>query len=100
MSDDEENSPAAQAWASGPAIAHVSIKPPPFTTKNPALFFFNLEAQFEVRRVKDHMTKFFHVVSYLPEHVMERIPDLVDPSTRLTSPDMFQTIKDRLLDTY
>ena len=104
MSDDNDNgrdNPSA-ALPSRHAVAHVAIKPPPFTMKNPASFFFNLEAQFEIsgRKITDHQTKFFHVVSYLPEHVMERIPNLVDPSTRPTSPDMYQMIKDHLLDTY
>ena len=91
MPNDDDSTTSASTLAS------VAIKLPAFTTKNPILFFYSLEAQFEIKKIKDETTKFYYVVSGLPEHVLERIPDMLEsrPST-----DEYKEIKKRVLSIY
>ena len=83
-------------------VHSVAIKAPPFTTKNPALFFYALEAQFEIRnpKVTDSTMKFYIVVANLPEQVLERIPDMLDPLLLPPTADPYKRVKDRFLSIY
>ena len=103
MPNNQDDLPAASPKQVQAVPVHsVAIKAPPFTTKNPALFFYALEAQFEIRnpKVTKSSTKFFHVVSNLPEQVLERIPDMLDPALLPPTMNPYKRIKDRLLSIY
>ena len=57
---------------SPPVIAHVAIKPPVFTTKDPELFFLSMESQFHTRDVTVSLTKFHYVITMSPRHSLKR----------------------------
>ena len=48
-------------------LRHVSVKLPPFSESNPALWFGKAESQFILRGIKDDTTKFHHIYSLLSE---------------------------------
>lgn len=59
------------------AIAHVSIKPPPFYRKSPETWFRQLESQFALANVTAPRTQFHHALAALPEEIACDIdPDL------------------------
>ncbi|GFV45755.1 uncharacterized protein TNCV_2409381 [Trichonephila clavipes] len=43
-------------------ISHVAVKPPPFWKHNPALWFVQLEAQFNLAKILNDTTKFNYVL--------------------------------------
>ena len=61
-------------------LSMVSVKLPPFTESNPALWFGKAEAQFALRGIKDDTTKFYHLYANLTEKAMNEIENLLlDP---------------------
>ena len=61
-------------------LRQVSIKLPPFSESNPALWFGKAESQFILRGIKDDTTKFHHIYSLLSDKASNEIEDLLlDP---------------------
>ena len=75
-------------------VRQVSIKLPPFSESNPALWFGKAESQFLLRGIKDDTTKFHHIYSLLSEKASNEIEDLLlnPPAT-----GKVQAMKDRLM---
>jgi hypothetical protein len=76
-----------------PAPAHVKL--PPFWPANPEDWFGLAEAQFHIRRVDDDLTKFYHVVSSLPDQTVKTVSDLI--RARPPPEDAYDQIRARLL---
>lgn len=78
-------------------ITAVQIKVPPFWKINPALWFCQLEAQFQTSRTTSDKSKYFAVVGAIETSILNQVSDLV-----LNPPDtnMYGTLKARLLDVF
>lgn len=75
-------------------VARIQIKAPPFWKANPALWFCQLEAQFEMNRMTADKSKYFTVVAAIESSILNQVSDLVlNPPDR----DMYTTLKTRLL---
>ncbi|XP_076660305.1 uncharacterized protein LOC143363625 [Halictus rubicundus] len=72
----------------------VSIKLPPFWTKKPEVWFYQVEAQFEITGITVESTKFNYLVAQLEPKYVENIWDLVSDRT-IT--DKYTAAKERLL---
>lgn len=63
-----------------PNIHHVSVKiPNPFP--NVILWFKQVDASFELSRVTDEVTKYFHLISNLPAEILMKYQSHLDAST-------------------
>ncbi|KZC15052.1 hypothetical protein WN55_08981 [Dufourea novaeangliae] len=72
----------------------VSIKLPPFWTKKPEVWFYQVEAQFEITGITVESTKFNYLVAQLELKYVENIWDLVS-DRNIT--DKYTAAKERLL---
>ena len=75
----------------------VAIKLPTFWTEQPHVWFLQVEAQFNIRKITDDSTKFYYVVAALDQTTSSRILDV------LSSPpaaDKYITLKNRLLSSF
>ncbi|XP_076660112.1 uncharacterized protein LOC143363400 [Halictus rubicundus] len=72
----------------------VSIKLPPFWTEKPEVWFYQVEAQFEITGITVESTKFNYLVAQLEPKYVENIWDLVSDRT-IT--DKYTAAKERLL---
>ena len=71
---------AGEDIAASMELRQVSVKLPPFSESNPALWFGKAESQFILRRITDDTTKFHHIYSLLSEKASNEIEDLLlDP---------------------
>lgn len=75
----------------------VSIKIPPFWTDKPEIWFFQIEAQFEINSITSENTKFNYLVSQLEPKYVENIWDIVTDRTATTK---YSLAKTRLLDVF
>ncbi len=75
----------------------VSLKLPTFWPEQPAVWFAQAEAQFTLRNITADDTKYHYVVAALDQATAKRVIDLLS-----APPDnaKYQTLKDRLNDTY
>lgn len=80
-----------------PEIARVSIRVPPFWKANPALWFCQLEAQFENTGIQKDLTKYNTVVSSIESEILNQVSDIV-----LNPPvsNRYLALKKRLLDQF
>ena len=51
------------------SLSHISVKPPPFYTKSPQVWFKQLESQFHLAKITSSQTKYHHTLAALPEHI-------------------------------
>ncbi|GFQ96713.1 hypothetical protein TNCT_157351 [Trichonephila clavata] len=58
-------------------INRVAVKPPSFWRNKPNLWFFQLEAQFDVTNITQDQTKYNIVLSALNEHILDFIEDIL-----------------------
>lgn len=79
------------------ALNSVTVKLPPFWATSAKVWFRQTEAQFHLRHIVVDSTKYYHVVSALDQDTASRVADLLDNPPEN---NMYQTLKDRLLDTY
>ncbi|GFV20549.1 retrovirus-related Pol polyprotein from transposon 297 [Trichonephila clavipes] len=76
-------------------ISHVAVKPPPFWKHNPALWFVRLEAQFDLAKILNYITKFNYVLSAVESEILNYVSDLV-----LKAPEngKYEALKKRLIE--
>lgn len=82
------------ATATG-SIEHVSVKPPPFYSEDPFLWFAQLESQFALAKVITDETKYSHVVANLPAATAMEVRDILAAPPQA---DKYSTIKQALID--
>lgn len=77
--------------------ARISVKAPPFWKANPALWFCQLEAQFNLNRITSDRAKYHTVVAAIESSILHQVSDLVlnPPATGL-----YPALKKRLLDVF
>lgn len=59
------------------AVSNVQVRLPPFWPKNPAVWFTQVEALFDLRRITSQRVKYLHVVSTLPSEVADEFDDVL-----------------------
>ncbi|GFW66172.1 hypothetical protein TNCV_1710711 [Trichonephila clavipes] len=74
-------------------MSAVSIKIPPFWTDRPEIWFYQVEAQFQISRISLEETKFHYLVSQLEPKYVENIWDIVNSK----SDTKYTDSKNRLL---
>lgn len=75
----------------------VSVKIPPFWTEKPEIWFFQIEAQFEINNITVESTKFNYLVSQLEPKYVENIWDIV---TNKDAVNKYTLAKERLLNAF
>lgn len=75
MPDDDVNN--ISPGDDGINISRVLIKFPPFWKPNPALWFAQLEAQFEMTNITADSTKFNYVIASVESDVLNSVSDLI-----------------------
>lgn len=77
--------------------SRITVKAPPFWRANPALWFCQLEAQFDLNRITSDRSKYHTVVAAIESSVLHQVSDLVlnPPETGL-----YNSLKQRLLDVF
>ncbi|GBN50100.1 hypothetical protein AVEN_154697-1 [Araneus ventricosus] len=74
----------------------IRIKIPPFWTDKPEIWFYQVEAQFQICKITSEDTKFNYLVAQLEPRFLENIWDIIkDPSV-----NKYSTAKERLLITF
>lgn len=69
------------------------VKVPPFWTKNPQLWFHQLDAQFAICRVTSEQVKFNYVISALDMEILSQVSDIITSMPR----DPYEAVKNRLV---
>lgn len=72
----------------------ISLKLPPFAPSNPRVWFRQIEAVFNTRRITSERNRYSYVVQSLPHEVAVDVDDLLDP-TPLKEP--YSTLKDAII---
>ena len=75
----------------------VSIKLPQFWPQQAAVWFVQAEAQFVIKGVTNDLTKYSYVTAALDQDTATRVLDIL---TNPPASNKYQTLKDRLIDTY
>ena len=91
----EEDTTSGAATNSG-VINTVSLKLPAFWPEEVEVWFAQTEAQFAIKRIMDSRTKFYYVVSVLPQDVAPQLSDLL----RAPPATPYESLKDRLFQLY
>lgn len=78
-------------------ISKVSVRAPPFWRANPALWFCQLEAQFEINRITSDKSRYYAVVAAIESTVLHQVSDLVlNPPAN----NLYTGLKNRLLEVF
>lgn len=78
-------------------VSRVTVKAPPFWKANPALWFCQLEAQFQMNQITSDRTKYYTVVAAIESTILDQVSDLV---LNPPSVDLYLNLKRRLLDVF
>ncbi|XP_037501511.1 uncharacterized protein LOC119375402 [Rhipicephalus sanguineus] len=90
MSDEEGTSSSSTTNAS-------ELKLPHFWPKNPRVWFSQVEARFQLRRITSQASKYLHVVAALPPDIADAIDDvLASPSSEKAYDELKSTVLKRL----
>lgn len=75
-------------------VAAAAIKLPPFWKNNPALWFCQVESQFDIAGIRTDVTKFNYIVGKMESNVLSQVSDII-----LNRPqaDLYTTLKNRIL---
>lgn len=76
-------------------IERVTVKPPLFWEKSPALWFSVVEAQFETSNITRDATKYFQVLQSLDQNTLTKVEDVVLAPPEL---DKYGTLKKAIID--
>lgn len=74
------------------AVSNVQVRLPPFWPKNPAVWFTQVEALFDLRRITSQRVKYLHVVSTLPSEVADEFDDVLSVPHPSEPYEHFKTI--------
>lgn len=78
-------------------ISTVSVKAPPFWKANPALWFCQLESQFETSRISLDKTKYHTAVTAIDSSILSQVSDIVlNPPTE----NLYLNLKTKLLERF
>lgn len=92
-SGDNNSSTARNTGSSVPPTPH-TMKIPRFWKENPALWFVQVVAQFDLYRINSEQTKFFSIVAELDTELLTHVSDIV-----LNPPDdVYSKMKQRLIE--
>lgn len=67
---------------------------PPFWSKNPRTWFYQVEAQFQLHRISTQLSRYYHTVSNLPLDVLNELDDLLAVSP---PEDAYDNLKEAIL---
>lgn len=98
MPNEGENSGSAQDnGATNNELARITTKIPPFWTKNPALWFAQMDSQFINKGVTSEKTKYHTIVSTIESEIAAQVSDIIlNPP-----PDApYTALKERLLERF
>lgn len=70
-----------------------SVKVPPFWSKNPQLWFHQIDAQFAICQITSELVKFNYVVASLEMDVLSQVSDII----AAPPPNSYEALKKRLL---
>lgn len=59
------------------SLSAISVPFAPFRESNPKAWFSQIEATFALRNITTELTKFHHVVSALPPHIVDEVDDIL-----------------------
>jgi hypothetical protein len=90
--------PTMNKEEAGPSVSAVGVKLPEFWSKDPELWFIQVEHQFKLANVTADSTKLSHIVSKISCEVLQHVKDIL--KTPPTDGTAYQTFKDRLLKKY
>ncbi|XP_017795936.1 PREDICTED: uncharacterized protein LOC108577308 [Habropoda laboriosa] len=77
-----------------PQVNKISIRVPPFWPEQPAVWFKQLEAQFQLNGITADSTKFYHTISQLENKYAAEVHDVIcNPPER----ERYETIKQELI---
>lgn len=76
------------------AISAVGVKIPPFWAEEPALWFAQLEGQFNLANIVTDSTKFYHVVSNLEHRYAAEVKDII---TKPPAIEKYEKLKSELI---
>ncbi|GFR07885.1 uncharacterized protein TNCT_222271 [Trichonephila clavata] len=94
-----ENRSHKNISAESSEINRVAVKLPPFWRNKPNLWFFQLEAQFDVANITQDQTKYNIVLSALDEHILDFIEDILsNPPTENKNIALKSALLSRLTD--
>ena len=68
---------AAAGGSREQSVTHVTVKAPEFIETNPSAYFSIFEAQFMLKNITLSSTKFYNVLSALPQDVVGKLPAAV-----------------------
>jgi len=71
-----------------------TLRIPKFWKENPAIWFAQIEAQFELRRITSEQEKYFIVLPELEPELLSQVSDII----LSRPPDVYTKIKERLID--
>ncbi|XP_064469388.1 uncharacterized protein LOC135384072 [Ornithodoros turicata] len=74
---DQPDLPSGAPPLSQPTVAHVSVRLPPFWSRNPAIWFHQVEAQFLLAGVTSQLARYRHVVAALPPEIAMDVADVI-----------------------
>ncbi|XP_070385769.1 uncharacterized protein [Dermacentor albipictus] len=74
------------------AIINAQLRLPPFWSKNPAVWFTQVEALFDLRRITSQRVMYLHVVSALSSEVADEFDDVIRAPHPATPYDHFKAI--------
>ncbi|GFQ64684.1 uncharacterized protein TNCT_116381 [Trichonephila clavata] len=74
-------------------VSRVGVKLPPFWKANPALWLFQLEAQFALTGITTDDTKFNQVISAIDSDILNCVCDII---LKPPDADQYSTLKKRL----
>lgn len=78
-------------------IRSISVKTPVFSKSEPKLWFFQMEAHFQMNRVTSDRTKYNSVIASLDSSVLAQVRDVVFSPPEA---DMYDTLKKRVLERF
>ncbi|XP_055951489.1 uncharacterized protein LOC129987546 [Argiope bruennichi] len=96
MTTDSEHSTTETTTVMDAEANKVSIKIPPFWCEKPDIWFYQVEAQFEINKISTEETKFNYLVSQLEPKYVEHIWDIIKD----TKPNKYALAKERLLNMF
>ncbi|XP_064485123.1 uncharacterized protein LOC135397445 [Ornithodoros turicata] len=82
--------PQAPAQPQPPSLAGVAVKLPPYFDRNPAVWFLQAEAQFNLAGVSSQQTRYYHVISALTPAAAEEVYDILAAPSPTTPYDQLK----------